>query len=81
MLADQLVRLMEREAPDSVALVGCAGGNGLERLPPGNPIGAAAAAAGFTARDSHTIELGSGKPFWLQTFRAGDPVAAGQRSR
>jgi SAM-dependent methyltransferase len=32
MLADQLAHLIERHAPASVAIIGCAGGNGLERL-------------------------------------------------
>jgi SAM-dependent methyltransferase len=32
MLADQLAQLIERHAPASVAVIGCAGGNGLERI-------------------------------------------------
>lgn len=32
MLADQLELLIERHAPGSVAIIGCAGGNGLERI-------------------------------------------------
>ena len=35
MLADEFELLIERESPDSVAIVGCAGGNGLERIAPG----------------------------------------------
>jgi hypothetical protein len=33
MLADQLERLVGRHRPASIALMGCAGGNGLERIP------------------------------------------------
>src|SRR5665213_533662 len=32
MLADQLAQLIERYTPSSVAIIGCAGGNGLERI-------------------------------------------------
>lgn len=32
MLADQLELLLGRHAPESIALIGCAGGNGLERI-------------------------------------------------
>jgi ubiquinone/menaquinone biosynthesis C-methylase UbiE len=32
MLAEQLAKLIERHAPASVAVMGCAGGNGLERF-------------------------------------------------
>jgi len=32
MLADQLALLLERHAPISVAIIGCAGGNGLDRI-------------------------------------------------
>jgi trans-aconitate methyltransferase len=32
MLADQLAQLIERHTPTSVAIIGCAGGNGLERI-------------------------------------------------
>ena len=32
MLADQLAQLIERYTPRSVAIIGCAGGNGLERI-------------------------------------------------
>jgi SAM-dependent methyltransferase len=32
MLADQLALLIERHAPSSVAIIGCAGGNGLHRI-------------------------------------------------
>jgi len=32
MLADQLAQLIERHTPSSVAIIGCAGGNGLERI-------------------------------------------------
>jgi SAM-dependent methyltransferase len=35
MLADQLALLIERERPTSLAVVGCAGGNGLDRIEPG----------------------------------------------
>ena len=35
MLADQLALLIERERPTSIAIVGCAGGNGLDRIEPG----------------------------------------------
>jgi SAM-dependent methyltransferase len=35
MLSDQLELLIERESPASVAIIGCAGGNGLERIAPG----------------------------------------------
>jgi SAM-dependent methyltransferase len=35
MLADQLALLMERERPTSIAIIGCAGGNGLDRVEPG----------------------------------------------
>ena len=35
MLADEFELLIERESPGSVAIVGCAGGNGLERIAPG----------------------------------------------
>jgi len=35
MLADQLALLIKRESPTSVALVGCAGGNGLDQIEPG----------------------------------------------
>ena len=35
MLSDQFQRLIERVSPASVAIVGCAGGNGLERIAPG----------------------------------------------
>lgn len=34
MLADQLERLLKRTSPRSVALIGCAGGNGLDRIEP-----------------------------------------------
>jgi SAM-dependent methyltransferase len=34
MLADQLAQLIERHTPTSVAIIGCAGGNGLERIDP-----------------------------------------------
>lgn len=34
MLADQLAQLIGRHAPTSVAIIGCAGGNGLERIDP-----------------------------------------------
>jgi SAM-dependent methyltransferase len=32
MLADQLAQLIERHTPSSVAIIGCAGGNGLDRI-------------------------------------------------
>lgn len=32
MLADQLAKLIEQQAPTSVAVIGCAGGNGLDRF-------------------------------------------------
>jgi SAM-dependent methyltransferase len=32
MLADQLERLIERHRPTSIAVIGCAGGNGLDRI-------------------------------------------------
>lgn len=32
MLADQLALLIERHTPSSVAIIGCAGGNGLDRI-------------------------------------------------
>jgi len=32
MLADQLAQLIERYTPTSVAIIGCAGGNGLDRI-------------------------------------------------
>jgi SAM-dependent methyltransferase len=35
MLADRLERLLKRTLPRSVALIGCAGGNGLDRIEPG----------------------------------------------
>jgi hypothetical protein len=35
LLADQFERLVLQHSPKSVALIGCAGGNGLERLAPG----------------------------------------------
>jgi SAM-dependent methyltransferase len=35
MLADQFERLIERNAPTSVAIIGCAGGNGLDRIKSG----------------------------------------------
>jgi Methyltransferase domain len=35
MLAVQLERLIKRNAPRSFALIGCAGGNGLDRIEPG----------------------------------------------
>jgi Methyltransferase domain len=35
MLADRLELLVELNAPSSVAIIGCAGGNGLERIRPG----------------------------------------------
>jgi hypothetical protein len=35
MIADQLVRAIARWGPSSIALVGCAGGNGLERIAAG----------------------------------------------
>lgn len=35
MLADQLERLLKRNSPRSLALIGCAGGNGLDRIEPG----------------------------------------------
>jgi ubiquinone/menaquinone biosynthesis C-methylase UbiE len=35
MLANQFERLMVQYSPASVAIIGCAGGNGLERLAPG----------------------------------------------
>jgi SAM-dependent methyltransferase len=35
MLADQLALLLKRELPTSVAVIGCAGGNGLDRIEPG----------------------------------------------
>jgi SAM-dependent methyltransferase len=34
MLADQLALLIERELPTSIAVIGCAGGNGLDRVDP-----------------------------------------------
>jgi hypothetical protein len=34
-LADQFERLMKRELPSSVAVIGCAGGNGLDRIAAG----------------------------------------------
>ncbi|HEX3847180.1 MAG TPA: class I SAM-dependent methyltransferase [Steroidobacteraceae bacterium] len=37
MLADQLARLIARSAPRSIAVAGCAGGNGFERIGP--PVG------------------------------------------
>ncbi len=35
MLADEFQRLIERRSPASVAVIGCAGGNGLDRIAPG----------------------------------------------
>jgi SAM-dependent methyltransferase len=35
MLAVQLERLLKRSSPRSIALIGCAGGNGLDRIEPG----------------------------------------------
>ncbi len=35
MLAEQFERLMKRELPSSVAVIGCAGGNGLDRIAAG----------------------------------------------
>jgi SAM-dependent methyltransferase len=34
MLADQLERLIERHTPASIAIIGCTGGNGLDRIQP-----------------------------------------------
>jgi SAM-dependent methyltransferase len=34
MLADQLQRLIERQTPASIAILGCAGGNGLDHIDP-----------------------------------------------
>ena len=36
MIADQLEKLLAEEAPDSVAVIGCSGGNGFDRLPEGS---------------------------------------------
>jgi len=38
MLADQFELLIKRHSPASVALIGCAGGNGLERLTRGQLV-------------------------------------------
>lgn len=38
MLADQFATALATYSPQSVALIGCAGGNGLDRIPPGAAI-------------------------------------------
>ncbi len=35
MLANQLELLLELRMPSSIAIIGCAGGNGLDRIRPG----------------------------------------------
>ena len=37
MLGDQFERLIQQHSPASVAIMGCAGGNGLDRIVPGGP--------------------------------------------
>ena len=74
MLSDQLGRIVIELDPDSVAVLGCAGGNGFHRIPPDrrivgvdiNPHYIAAAAERYAAicprLELHTTDVGSEAP-------------------